>query len=463
MMRKLLFRKARALSVVLGLFLIALVVGTAQTASAAITSISVGSPYSMVTSLDGSRIYVAGYVTDNVTIINTATNNVIATTDLGAGFGPRSVTLSADGQTLFVTSFFTGDLVTISTATNQVTSTTALGLSYPFGAALSPAGNHLIVVGQDFIYKIDATTKAVVGTISISGVWTYGAVFSPDGTKAYVTAANIDRLYVINFASMTITDTVVVGDAPQGIVITPDGSKIFVANQLGNSTSVLTTSNNQVVATIPALYSYNGVNNYTLNPIQLAINPAGTRVFVIGTSGRRVQVLDVATQAPIAGNPTVFVIGEVAYTGVVSRDGNTLYVGCVGTVGAGGQAVYIVPMVQFGNLTAPNATVGTNYSFSPNAINTASYSLLSGSLPTGLTLNSATGQITGTPTVAGTYSFTILATGDVDNSQNYQIQVDAALAKTGIRLSPTISTAMSLFAIGIVMLVFRQKNKNKTN
>jgi len=54
--------------------------------------------------------------------------------------------------------------------------------------------------------------------------------------------------------------------------------------------------------------------------------------------------------------------------------------------------------------------VGDSYSDSAtlsNSQGTAAWSILSGSLPTGLSINSAAGSISGTPTVAGTYNFTI--------------------------------------------------------
>jgi len=59
--------------------------------------------------------------------------------------------------------------------------------------------------------------------------------------------------------------------------------------------------------------------------------------------------------------------------------------------------------------TSGNATVGTSYSSTLTATGGSgsyTYSIASGSLPTGLTLNTATGAITGKPTTAGTYSFT---------------------------------------------------------
>src|SRR6185436_7853673 len=60
------------------------------------------------------------------------------------------------------------------------------------------------------------------------------------------------------------------------------------------------------------------------------------------------------------------------------------------------------------------------------------YSIVSGSLPTGLTLNSATGAITGTPTAAGSFPFTAqvvdargTAAGTTTNSCGITIAVAA--------------------------------------
>ncbi|WP_296599920.1 putative Ig domain-containing protein [Phenylobacterium sp.] len=79
----------------------------------------------------------------------------------------------------------------------------------------------------------------------------------------------------------------------------------------------------------------------------------------------------------------------------------------------------------------PSATLGQSYSttITASGINgTASYSLNSGSLPTGLSLSSS-GVLSGTPTGAGSYTFTILAqdtAGDTGVSPAYTITVSAA-------------------------------------
>ncbi|USQ15300.1 putative Ig domain-containing protein (plasmid) [Legionella lytica] len=57
------------------------------------------------------------------------------------------------------------------------------------------------------------------------------------------------------------------------------------------------------------------------------------------------------------------------------------------------------------------------------------YALVSGALPTGLTLNTSTGKITGTPTTAGTFSFTIGATDANANtgSRTYSVAISSSL------------------------------------
>lgn len=73
------------------------------------------------------------------------------------------------------------------------------------------------------------------------------------------------------------------------------------------------------------------------------------------------------------------------------------------------------PTLTFSPATLPNGVAGSAYSqqtlSAAPAGTTYSYAVTQGQLPPGLSLNSATGVLSGTPTAAGAYNFSVTATG----------------------------------------------------
>lgn len=89
---------------------------------------------------------------------------------------------------------------------------------------------------------------------------------------------------------------------------------------------------------------------------------------------------------------------------------------------------------MWGSFTFPNGVVGVAYSADFDTAPSSSpttYTLVSGSLPTGLSLSNVSadiGRISGTPTAAGTYTFTLRATnayGTADKSFSITINLVA--------------------------------------
>ena len=79
---------------------------------------------------------------------------------------------------------------------------------------------------------------------------------------------------MIATANNTVVKTIPVGEAPNGVAITPNGNFAYVTNQGSNTVSVIATANNTVVGTIPVACS----------PFRAAITPNGKFVYVT-TSG----------------------------------------------------------------------------------------------------------------------------------------------------------------------------------
>ncbi len=115
--------------------------------------------------------------------------------------------------------------------------------------------------------------------------------------------------------------------------------------------------------------------------------------------------LNAATGA-ITGTPTTAATSNFTIT---ATDG-------LGATGARAYSVTVNAAIAVNPATMPTAMLGAAYSQTVVATGgTGSYvfTVSAGSLPAGLTLNAATGVISGTPTTAATSNFTITATDGV--------------------------------------------------
>ncbi len=276
---------------------------------------------------------IAGF--NSVSVINTATNQVVATIPTSSDTPsnstyPNEVAVTPDGTRAYATNNNPSTVSVINTATNQVVATIPVG-AHPFAVAVTPDGTRAYVTICGFdpwtqlgsVSVIDTATNQVAATIPV-GIDPAGIAVTPDGARAYVTNFFANSVSVIDTAPNSpafnaVIATVPVGSNPKGVAVTPDGTRVYVTNFYANSVSVINTTTNQVVATIPV----GGL------PRGIALMPDGQRAYV-ESLGDSVSVIDTAPNSP-AFNTVVATIPVSGgpYAIAITPDGKSVYVASV--------------------------------------------------------------------------------------------------------------------------------------
>lgn len=136
---------------------------------------------------------------------------------------------------------------------------------------------------------------------------------SPVSTAAKVYAGIFkdDIVAVIGTTNNRVLRTIPVPKGPHGLVMTPDGRKMYVSSDGVSTVSVIDTLTDQVVSTI----------DVGPNPHGLAISPDGHRVLVMAFGSNQAVVIDTASDRILGQIPV-----PLAHNGAISSDGRTAYV-----------------------------------------------------------------------------------------------------------------------------------------
>ena len=142
---------------------------------------------------------------------------------------------------------------------------------------------------DDTVAAIDPATRAVLSTVRV-GDRPRGIAATPDGTRLFVANEESGSVSVIEAATLTeVTRIALPGDAePYDVAITPDGAEAWVTGHEASGfvhildTSLLTVAQSVRVGRMP---------------VQVAISPDGTLAYVTNEGDNRLSVLDVWTRS----------------------------------------------------------------------------------------------------------------------------------------------------------------------
>ena len=170
---------------------------------------------SVVTSPDGTRVYVTSEVANMVHVIDTANYQILK--NIVVGKRPRRFAFSADGSELWVTNELGASVSVISTKDLAVTATVAFEVKGMRADDISPVGIER----------------------------------SRDGKRMYVALGKANHVAFVDAATRKVEQLVLVGKRAWGVGQNRDGSKLFVVNGLSDDMTIVDTAAAKALKTVP--------------------------------------------------------------------------------------------------------------------------------------------------------------------------------------------------------------------
>ena len=216
----------------------------------------------------GDTAYVNAQETGEVFVVDINKKTLISKFDLGEGTGPHGLRLAPDDTKLFI-ALVDGQAIASVDLTTKVIS------KYPLnGKAVQTA----VTASGEYVFASVYDTKKVAWVNVQNGGQGYidlpedaqGPIqlyATPDSKYLYVVnqghyfgqpvARSVHRIYI---EKKMVDNTIVVGDAPHGIVVDKSGDFAYVTNLLSDDLSIVDTSTNKEVARLKVGKMPNGIS-----------------------------------------------------------------------------------------------------------------------------------------------------------------------------------------------------------
>lgn len=185
----------------------------------------------------------------------------------------------------------------------------------PAPVAVTPDGRTLFVAtNADRLYAFRTENAQLQASLSLPAT-SHHLALHPNRPLLYVSTRDAGTVLEVDQASLTRVREFVVGGRTQGVIVAPDGTELYVANEQGGLDVIdLATGN------LAASLELGGP------AFGLAITPDQSQLYVGLVSAERVQVLDrgtlrVARTVPTGGVPRCIVFDPRTRTALITNEG----------------------------------------------------------------------------------------------------------------------------------------------
>lgn len=260
---------------------------------------------------DGSTALVSNFNSGSVTLIDlTQTPPVVRGTPISIGTLTESTAVTSDSQFAITAD---GSGVTHVSAINVATGAIVSTLTLPATAVAITPDNRTVILGDDTTNRFAVLTLSSQGTLTDTGVRvanTGGSgqrtlAIAPDGNFALATnlSGSMTILKIDPTTGLSVRGSLPLCCSPSGVTITPDGSKAYIAMTNSNVAVLNIDTADNVTDSGIRIRIPGGTPDTFYGTPGIAVSADGTRVYVSNPGFSTITILDTSTNTIVGTVP----------------------------------------------------------------------------------------------------------------------------------------------------------------
>jgi YVTN family beta-propeller protein len=269
-------------------------------------------PVALLWNETGDKIYCANFASDNISVIDGVTDNVIAI--IPAGDGPVGLCWNSVENKVYCLNAESDDITIIDGVTDAIITTVPAKGIYPYptynpyygSTIVKPqlvfnSQNNKLYFPQQYnceVRIIDGNSNNIIGDVRL-GTPPWSLTWNATSDKLY----SINRpepwyfegsITIIDAVSLQPLSTLTMGNWPSAVAWNSTNNTVFCASAISNDVRVVDGVTDQVTDTI-------GVGN---RPVDVLWNPTGNKIYTANEYDNSVSVIDGSTHALLNTVPT---------------------------------------------------------------------------------------------------------------------------------------------------------------
>jgi YVTN family beta-propeller protein len=220
---------------------------------------------------------------DGIGVIDPAKRKLIDRWHVGSD--PEQFAISKDGKVTFIANEDDATAVIVDLGSGQARGKVKVS-EEPEGVGVNPANGEVYVTCEEKgeVFAIAPNEQRVLAKIDVGGR-PRSIAFLPDGLLAYATSESGGYIAVIDTVARKLITKIQLaqGSLPMGAVVARDGSELYVSTGRGNAVVIIDTKTNAVSATVPV-----GTRAWGI-----ALSPDGAKLYTANGASDDVSVVDV--------------------------------------------------------------------------------------------------------------------------------------------------------------------------